>query len=163
LLGALAQLPKEYKLTIIGDFNPTCNLFHASVQQFVANHNLSSRVVFLGLIKNSEIFSYYDTADLVIVPSIQPEAQPLVIIESIMRGTPVIYSSLGGLEFMVEQCDFWTFKPNDSDSLSEKIIAINSLESGQLKCYFDQMREELLVKYDIRLTHKKFLDLLGFL
>jgi glycosyltransferase involved in cell wall biosynthesis len=160
LLCALAKLPKEYKLTIIGDFNPSLNEFHSFIQHYVSKHNLSERVVFHGIIKNSEIFNYYDVADLVIVPSIQPEAQPLVIVESIMRGTPVIYSNLGGLEFMIEQCDFWYFEPNDSNAISKKIIEINSIDNAQIKYHFDQIREEVLAKYDVDLTHNKFLDLL---
>jgi glycosyltransferase involved in cell wall biosynthesis len=161
LLNALIKLPNDYTLTIVGDFNPSSNHFHAAIKQFIKENNLSLRVIISGLIQNSVIYDFYDNADLLVVPSIQPEAQPLVIIESIMRNTPVIYSKLGGLEFMVKTTDFWHFESNDANSISRKLIHLSNANNDELIYNFKLMKEEILAVYDIRATHKDLLKLLN--
>jgi len=65
------------------------------VQDFVAKHSLQDYVLFLGSVDNKKLYSLYANALAVIIPSIWPENAPLVALEAISVGTPVIASNMG--------------------------------------------------------------------
>jgi glycosyltransferase involved in cell wall biosynthesis len=52
---------------------------------------------YVGAIPNSQIHVYYQTADVVLVPSQYPEGFGRVICEALACGTPVIASNIGGI------------------------------------------------------------------
>lgn len=74
--------------------------------------------------------SIYIGVDMVIVPSIQPDPYPTVVMEAGFRGIPVIASDIGGLpEMIVEGYNGFLFKAGDSISLSqtiEKNLSLNN-------------------------------------
>ena len=62
-------------------------------------------------------------ADVVVLPSDQPEPFGLVAIEAFARSRPVIASAAGGpLETVTPGSDGWLFPPGDSESLA-KVLA----------------------------------------
>jgi len=75
------------------------------VQDFVAKHSLQDYVLFLGSVDNKKLYSLYANALAVIIPSIWPENAPLVALEAISVGTPVIASNMGGLPEIVGKID----------------------------------------------------------
>ena len=88
LLEAAKKLP-SVKFTIIGD-GPDFKL----LQQKSKNQK---NFLLLGKKKSSEIIPYYQNNHLTIIPSIAAEAQPLVVMESLMCGTPLITTNLGSI------------------------------------------------------------------
>jgi glycosyltransferase involved in cell wall biosynthesis len=58
---------------------------------------LHSNLTFFGGIQNEHLSPYYNSADLVIVPSIHEEGFGRVIMESISCGVPVLASNRGGI------------------------------------------------------------------
>ena len=75
------------------------------VQDFIQKQSLHDRVIFLGSIDKNKLYSLYANALAVIIPSIWPENAPLVALEAISVGTPVIASNMGGLPEIVEKID----------------------------------------------------------
>jgi glycosyltransferase involved in cell wall biosynthesis len=63
---------------------------HSKILEYCQNH---SNMVFFGAIPNERLPLYYNSADLVIVPSLHKEGFPRVIVESLSCGTPVLAST----------------------------------------------------------------------
>lgn len=161
LLNAFNEIDQITQLTVVGEFNPERDPFHKSIWKFVELNNLQSRINFIGTVRNEEIKSFYDKADLLIVPSILPEAQPLVIIEAVMRGIPIICSKIGGMEFMISKSDFWFFEPNNENSIVNKINDLNQIHKKIMEDEFEVLREEIFSKYNILNTQVKLLNFLN--
>jgi glycosyltransferase involved in cell wall biosynthesis len=97
------------------------------VQDFIRKHSLYDRVIFLGSIDKNKLYSLYANALAVIIPSIWPENAPLVALEAISVGTPVIASNMGGLPEIVEKID-------------KKLIFNDFNELGNILINFDNKR-----------------------
>jgi glycosyltransferase involved in cell wall biosynthesis len=59
------------------------------------------RVHFLGAVERKRLGSHYRDADVTCVPSVS-ETLPTVALESLVAGTPVVGSDVGGIPFIVE-------------------------------------------------------------
>ncbi|MEW5984948.1 MAG: glycosyltransferase family 4 protein [Acidobacteriota bacterium] len=68
------------------------------LEQLARQLGISSQVTFTGLVDNTRVSSYYEAADLFILPSLL-EALPTVAVEALATGTPVVSTdSPGGTE-----------------------------------------------------------------
>jgi glycosyltransferase involved in cell wall biosynthesis len=73
-----------------------------------------------GMLAHGEISKAYENVDVVIIPSILPEAFGLVIAEAFSAGRPVIISNAGALpEMVVDGADGFVVKRNDPEKLAE--------------------------------------------
>ncbi|MEM2297842.1 MAG: glycosyltransferase [Ignisphaera sp.] len=78
------------------------------VAEFINKHKLSNKVHLLGYIKYIKydaLLSLLKGAKALIIPSIWPENCPLIALEAISVGTPVIASNKGGLPEIVRNID----------------------------------------------------------
>lgn len=82
-LDALALLPKEITLTIVGD-----GYLKAKLQRQVQELNLCDRVQFTGSVDHDVLMSMFRTHGLFLFPS--AEAGGLVWVEALMNGLPVL-------------------------------------------------------------------------
>ncbi|MBQ8279986.1 MAG: glycosyltransferase family 4 protein [Roseburia sp.] len=67
----------------------------AEVQQLV--EQAGERVQFTGYIDNKELYRYYQSADMQVVPSLWEEAAGLIAIEGMLSGLPLVVTKSGGL------------------------------------------------------------------
>jgi glycosyltransferase involved in cell wall biosynthesis len=75
--------------------------FLSTAMDLVTKKNLSGYVTFLGLVEHEKLPFYYNMADLLILPS-DMEGIPMVVLESISCGTPVVASCVGGIPDIVK-------------------------------------------------------------
>jgi glycosyltransferase involved in cell wall biosynthesis len=66
------------------------------IKRFIEKNNLQDKVLFLGWVDRELLWSLYKDALAVIVPSIVPDPGPMVIVEALSVGTPVIGSEQAG-------------------------------------------------------------------
>lgn len=71
------------------------------LQSFVTMHNLP--IEFLGYVSHSEVLSLTGDAVFLVVPSEWYEGFPMVVVQALACGTPVIASRLGSLDEIVEE------------------------------------------------------------
>jgi glycosyltransferase involved in cell wall biosynthesis len=94
-------------------------------------------LVFFGGIPNEQLPPYYNSADLVIVPSIHEEGYGRVIMESLSCGVPVLASNRGGIPEALDETVGVICDPNLS-SISDKLDVLLSgprfLESLAGRC-----------------------------
>ncbi len=75
------------------------------VKRFIEVNSLGERIIYKGFVDNEMLYSLYQGALALILPSIWPENAPLVTLEAISVGTPVIASNNGGLPEIIEKVD----------------------------------------------------------
>ncbi len=108
LLRAAAQLPssnlgeKPWRLVIVGgsSVDRSDGQERLRLEQIAQDLQIRDRVTFAGAIGHDQLPSYYNAADVCIIPSYY-EPFGLVALEAMACGTPVIASDVGGLRFTV--------------------------------------------------------------
>ena len=63
--------------------------------------DLINNIIFTGFIHNKDLYKIYNIADAAITPSIWEEASPLVIVEEMASGLPIITTDSGGIPELV--------------------------------------------------------------
>lgn len=98
MLLELANLLKKsninFKLQIAGEWENTKDKIE--VENYVKENQLKENVNFLGLIHNEEKWQFYKRTDIFILPSYN-EGQPLVLIEAMAFGIPILCSGVGAI------------------------------------------------------------------
>jgi len=74
------------------------------IKKYIAKNSLNN-VIFLGWVSNEMLWALYADALALVVPSIWPENNPLVALEAMSVGTPVIGTNVGGLREILEKVD----------------------------------------------------------
>lgn len=78
------------------------------------------RILFHGFVPDEELMKLYQKANVVVVPSIWYDNSPMVIYESLMDGTPIIGSRIGGIPELVEDgYNGFLFEAGNVDDLKE--------------------------------------------
>ena len=117
LLAAMRKLPKV-KLKLIGD-GPD----RQKVENYIRSKKLTN-VKYLGPKYDQKLFDLIANAKFFIIPSQWYENYPMLVIEAMALGKPVLASQLGGLEEMViEGHNGWFFRPGSIRDLRSKIEA----------------------------------------
>jgi glycosyltransferase involved in cell wall biosynthesis len=119
-IEALAQLPTNYNLSIIGDSLFGEEDYANELRKLVNKLGLDSRVDFIGHV--GVICTYFQDADLFLHTSVSPEPFGRVIIEAMSHGVPVIASHGGGpTEIIEDGFSGFLVTPNDPNALAKKI------------------------------------------
>jgi glycosyltransferase involved in cell wall biosynthesis len=93
-------------------------------ESFVVQHGLSDYVVFTGPVNTVEHKrSIYSSADMFVFPGVQQEGQPLVVLEAMASGLPVLFTDRGCLrDTVIEgECGF-EVRCNDPHHLTDRIL-----------------------------------------
>lgn len=93
-------------------------------------------VKYIGSISNTSKSKFFNNIDLLIVPS-KNEAEPLVILEAMSYGVPVIARSIGCIPQMINSKNGFKF-PNDDDFISKAFDVINKLKYDSVM--FDRLK-----------------------
>ncbi len=122
LLQALEQLPDSH-LLIAGEGPEESN-----IQQFIINHNLSTRVSLLGRIEGQNLSGVIDHAEAIIMPSVWFENMPFSLLESLSHGKIVIASRIGGFpEIIKNNENGFLCAPGNPTALAEVMAHVHRL------------------------------------
>lgn len=84
----------NFTLEIAGEWENTKD--KVNVQNYIEKNNLTKKINFSGLIHNDEKWEFYKKIDVFVFPSYN-EGQPLVLIEALAFGIPIICSGVGAI------------------------------------------------------------------
>jgi glycosyltransferase involved in cell wall biosynthesis len=116
LLRAWERLPVRCPLQIIGDGPEWPQL-----EAFARERNIRG-VTFRGRLAREETLAAVKGARFVIVPSVYYEGFPMVIVEAMACGVPILGSRLGAMEEIVaDGVTGLHFSPGDADDLMRKV------------------------------------------
>ena len=93
LIKAMAKADEQ--LTIVGDGSERSRLERLAVEYDV-------EVAFEGEVDPDEVGSYYESAAIFVLPSIEGEGMPNVVLEAMAWGLPVVATDSGGVPTLVE-------------------------------------------------------------
>ena len=92
------------------------------LRQKVEALGLTSIVRFWGKVDSTRIEEVFRETDILILPSIWPENQPVTITEAMATRTPVIASAIGGIpELVIDGYNGYLFQPGSAEDLAAKM------------------------------------------
>ena len=122
LVRAIAELKGKIdtKLLIVGGpyFEKDVNYMN-ELKQEASDLKVEDAVIFTGFLPDTRIVT--SLVDIVLVPSIIPEACPRTIIEAMAVGKPVIATPLGGSKELVTPETGFLVPPEDASAIAEAI------------------------------------------
>ncbi len=130
LVRAMAELKKTFsddsddiKLLIVGGpyFQKDYD-YMASLKQEVADLGVGDSVIFTGFLSDTRVVT--TLLDIVLVPSIIPEACPRTIIEAMAVGKPVIATPLGGSKELVIPETGILVPPENAEAIASAIAKL---------------------------------------
>ena len=98
--------------------------YMGTLKQEVADLGVEDSVIFTGFLSDTRIVT--SLLDIVLVPSIIPEACPRTIIEAMAVGKPVIATPLGGSKELVTPETGFLVPPEDASAVAEAITTLVS-------------------------------------
>jgi glycosyltransferase involved in cell wall biosynthesis len=121
LLAAWERAGAPGRLTVLGAAPPVGDA--VDVAALVAGLSDAGSVDIVGEVPDPHRF--IEAADVLVVPSDEPEPFGLVAIEAFARGRPVLASAAGGLAGIVtDGRDGWLFAPKDVGALAARLAAL---------------------------------------
>jgi glycosyltransferase involved in cell wall biosynthesis len=139
LLKAWTGLPGE-QLIIAGD--------GPDRDKLVSEYGYLSNVTFTGKMPREEVLELMKDCRALIFPSIWYEGLPMTIIEAFATGTPVIASSLGAMEEMIEHGkNGFLFESGNALQLAAAIQHFNELTATRDYSMYENARKSYLDQY----------------
>lgn len=162
-IEALARLPhRDFIAVMVGDAQERdayVDELHANLQRL----NLTEITRIPG--HCSDMPAAFMAADVIVTPSIEPEAFGRVAVEAQAMGKPVVASRLGAqTETVVDGITGFLFPPGDADALAQGITRALALTVDQRQAMAKKARERVLASYSVdamcEATLKVYRDLL---
>jgi glycosyltransferase involved in cell wall biosynthesis len=147
LMDALALAAPRHPglaLTLVGD-----GPLRASLQSRVAELGLSSRVTFAGWQDEAGVRAALGAAQALILPSFA-EGLPVVIMEAMATGRPIIATAIAGIpELVVPGQTGWLVPAGDAVALADAIAAMAATPPGDLAAMGASARARVLARHDV--------------
>jgi glycosyltransferase involved in cell wall biosynthesis len=139
----LAKLNTNIKLVFIGSTPPNQDYLVADLHNKITECNITEKVAIIPFQEN--IADFWQSIDIAVVPSIEPEPFGLVAVEAMLAKKPVVASNHGGLsEIVVNNETGLLVEPRN---VNELIIALQKLiENEELRKSFGQKGYEKAIK-----------------
>ena len=91
--------------------------------QFIAQQNIGQYIRFTGQVEGDQKRALFESSDIFVFPGVQQEGQPLVVIEAMAAGLPVIFTDRGCLRDTVINGETGVEVPiNDPHRLADRIL-----------------------------------------
>lgn len=147
LIQAVNNLP-EVNLKVIGDGPLKSEL------ENIAGENIE----FIGYKNQEEIKNLVGKAKFVVVPSVWPENNPIIVLETMALGKPVVATNLGGLPELIDDGQGGLIcRPDDINDLSEKIKKLY-FDLDKIKQFGAYNRQKAIAEYS---ADKHYRQLIG--
>jgi glycosyltransferase involved in cell wall biosynthesis len=118
-LGLLADTAPDLEVLVVGD-GPD----RAALERRAGAQGLGDRVRFVGSKPPSEVSELLQTADIFVLPSFA-EGVPVVVMEALAAGLPVVASFVGGMAELVEDgVTGYLIPPGDPAPLAARVEAL---------------------------------------
>jgi glycosyltransferase involved in cell wall biosynthesis len=109
------------------------------IAEFVKKNGLEGEIVLLGRVDYNLLCRLLKDANALLMPSICPENCPLITLEALSLGTPIIASNKGGLPEIVEKI-YTGLVYNGTEELKQAMLLFNKAKypSGTIKKIYEQ-------------------------
>ena len=145
LVSAFVILAKKHlniKLVFLGSAPLNQEHFEISLKNKIAENKLQEHVVIFPFQK--EIAKFWNSIDIAVVPSTEPEPFGLVAAEAMLAKKPVIAANHGGLaEIVIDDVTGFLVAPNDAIALAEAISKL--IGNPELRTQFGKKGHERVI------------------
>jgi glycosyltransferase involved in cell wall biosynthesis len=156
LFEAMAQLQDRFpqmKLTVVGDGQE-----RAEITAIAHQLKLDEQIDFVGYKSQSEVREYLQASDIFVLPSFA-EGVPVVLMEAMAAGVPVLTTRIAGVPELVEHTHSgWLVPPGDVTALADGLAML--IEDAALR---DRLGKSGQVKvatdFNVVLEAKKLADI----
>lgn len=135
LLEAFNKIAQDYsfiKLAIIGSPPPNQEVFLHNLENKITEYQLNDIVLLIPF--QDSINDIWQSIDIAVVPSTEPEPFGMVAIEAMLAKKPVIGSNHGGLsEIIVNEETGFLIEPNHPEELAQKLRKLILNESLRIE------------------------------
>jgi glycosyltransferase involved in cell wall biosynthesis len=121
-IAALRQVTGPFKAVVAGSFRKEQEK-QAVLAQAGVSPDLAKRIVFTNAVTDAELRALYTVADLFVYPT-RGDTLPLVVLEAMACGLPIVSTTVGGIPFMVGPEHGILVPPNQASAVAD---AVNSL------------------------------------
>ncbi len=106
------------KLVIIGSGDQK---YEKKLRHRIMKLNLSDKVIFTGYLKNA--YQYIKSFDVLVLPSIEFENCPMVILEAMLNKVPVVATKVGGMPELIEDGKTgFIVEPGNPDMIADRVL-----------------------------------------
>jgi len=151
LLEAFACLPDNCKLLIAGDGSQ-----RKALETLAGRLQVHDRVEFLGF--RTDVQRLMTSVDCVVLPS-RWEGLPMVLLEAMAVGAPVVASAVGGIPEIVEhEVTGWLVPPEDPMRLA---YALKGVLKDRAKSHYvgEKARKRIIESYSVETVAKRTISL----
>ena len=113
-----------------------------SVRAQVAQLGLSSNFRLAGFVSDADLSSYYNLADLFVLPSKSGEGLPLVANEAMACGLPVVATDVGGIKEILPKKYGKLVPPNMPELLAKAVFAFAAQDFTKHRSELHSLVEE---------------------
>ena len=151
----IAQDQPDCHLVIVGT-----GLLERALKRETQRLQLESRVTFAGQQGKEAVKNYFQTADLVVVPSIidstgETEGLPVVLLESLASGKPVVATRVAGApDVIVDGHNGFLAEPENGKDLAEKMVKALNADAAALS----KNARDSVQPYDWEMIGKDYRD-----
>jgi glycosyltransferase involved in cell wall biosynthesis len=156
------EKPENLKFVVVGptsqSFDPDLrSSYYDFLNRLVDELKLKRYVIFAGLLSEVDLRNLYSRSYIFVLPS-RGEAEPLVLLEAMSSGLPLIGSNVGGIPEIIEEGRIGTvLNSNCSDELA---VSILRLLPEQVQSVFSANSREVAVNtYDWKIISKKVINI----
>jgi teichuronic acid biosynthesis glycosyltransferase TuaC len=112
------------------------------VKEKIGQLRMQNNFKLTGFVSDEDLPLYYNIADLFALPSKSGEGLPLVVLEAMSCGLPVIATNVGGTSEVMSEDYGKLVPPNSPDSLAEALVEFSRKDVAALKKDLRAMMEE---------------------
>jgi glycosyltransferase involved in cell wall biosynthesis len=100
----------------------------------------------------------FERLDMTVLPSLEKEGLPNVLLESMSMGVPVVSSNLGGVpEIVIGGATGIMVAPGDAEALADAIVSVWA-DQTQYRAMKTQARELIVSQFDKAAQFESFID-----
>ena len=144
---AAAQLKQQFpdlKIILIGDGE-----IRKDIEKEIQYYGVQDIVELRGWVENRSVLDLVRSSRALLLPS-YAEGLPVVIMEALAVGTPVISTTIAGIPELVDDTCGWLFPPGDEDRLVVAMRSALECSTEQLKLMSNVGRERVRRLHDRR-------------
>ena len=138
---------EAFHLVILGSHQGR-DLYKKKLIRITEQYRLTNQIKFIDQCKDMALA--YKVSDIVISPSIEPEAFGRVAVEAQSMEKLIIASNIGGSnETIINEKTGFLFEAGDINSLSKKIIQAITMDESSLKLMGKEGRKNIIKKFNV--------------
>ena len=138
---------EAFHLVILGSHQGR-DLYKKKLIRITEQHRLTNQIKFIDHCKDMALA--YKVSDIVISPSIEPEAFGRIAVEAQSMEKLIIASNIGGSnETIINEKTGFLFEAGDVNSLSKKIIQAITMDESSLKLMGKEGRKNIIKKFNV--------------